>query len=75
MKNALAAATVAGFIFCASYGVAAGATLTASVPSATTIAATNVADQKDDFGGATTAAEFQALLQPSYPGDYDHSEY
>jgi hypothetical protein len=77
MKNALAAAAAAGFILSASYGFAAGAaTLIASAPSVTTIAATNAArDQKDDSNGAMTAAQFRAALQPSYPGDYDHSEY
>jgi hypothetical protein len=77
MKNALAAAAAAGFILSASYGFAAGAaTLTASAPSVTTIAATNgTPDQKDDLDGATSVAHFRALLEPSHPGDYDHSEY
>ena len=77
MKNALAAAAAAGFILSASYGFAAGAaTLTASAPFATTIAATNqTPDQKDDFNPATARAQFQALLQTSYPGDYDHEAY
>jgi hypothetical protein len=75
MKNALAFAAAAGFILSASYGFTAGAaTLAAS--SVTTIAATNNGpDQKDDFNGATTVSQFEALLHPSYPGDYDHAEY
>jgi hypothetical protein len=77
MKNALAFAAAAGFILSASYGFTAGsATLAASIPSAMTIAATTgVPDQKDDSNGATTVSQFEALLHPSYPCDYDHAEY
>jgi hypothetical protein len=76
MKNALAAAAAAGFILSASYGFAAGAaTLTASVPSVTIAATNETPNQKDDFNDATARAHFQALLQTSYPGDYDHEAY
>lgn len=77
MKNALAAAAFAGIILSASYGFAAGAaTLAASGPSVTTIAATNATpDQNDDINNAAAASKFRALLDTSFPGDYDRSAY